>query len=579
MANAACITQKPGKILLSNRFEVRVMGAVAVVSDFQSAEEAEFIDDLGSKSSSQVEGAKLLELFESYARDMEGLKQMAAVMSAPDARSVVKYFEHASYCERVGYSRVDMSIFDYDAGKSALDALHWERALNMTNLLELMPQNRRSEWDDTIRQRKTPEFTREAVLSTLRDFQSNTFKYFAERVDGVFRALSGDHVTNVPQGFSKRLIIAQAIDSLDLVSTEKSGFVYDLRCVVARVLGLEEPNDYLGSPVIKGLRSHYGKWMPVDGGCMRFKLFQNGNLHIEVGPDLAWKLNAVLATLYPMAIPSQFRSKPKKLPPEFARYTTPLPPAVLHRLHEMRYGNRHGDEREAFTSCQHVLTYDSTYKLSSDISKQVEAAISAMGGVTRRRNAFTWFEFPYDPRPAISDVMVSGCIPDQVSHQFYPTKEFLARMAVDYAGIQPGDEVCEPEAGLGGIAQYIPADQLTCIEVSPLHCTVLEAQGFKTINADYLKWAENQPGPQFDRIISNPPFSKGRAVLHMQASATMLRPGGRLVAILPASMHGKNLFGEGWSVAWEGPFEDCFDGTGVVVSLMIADLDEERAEQ
>lgn len=131
------------------------MGAVAVVSDFQSAEEAEFIDDLGSKSTSQVEGAKLLELFESYARDMEVLKQMAAVMSAPDARSVVKYFEHASYCERVGYSRVDMSIFDYDAGKSALDALHWERALNMTNLLELMPQNRRSEWNDTIRQRKT----------------------------------------------------------------------------------------------------------------------------------------------------------------------------------------------------------------------------------------------------------------------------------------------------------------------------------------------------------------------------------------------------------------------------------------
>lgn len=550
------------------------MGAVAVVSDFQSAEEAEFIDDLGSKSTSKVEGEKLLELFDSYARDLEGLKEMAAVMSSPQARSVIEYFVHASYCEREGYKRVPMDIFDFEAGKSALDALHWRRALDLTNLLDIMPQVRRSEWNDTILLRKTPEFTREAVLSTLRDFQSNTFKYFAERVDGVFRALSGDHVTNVPQGFSKRLIISKVIDSLDLVSTEKGGYVYDLRCVVARVLGLEEPIGYLGSPVINGLRHHYGKWMPVDGGCMRFKLFQNGNLHIEVGPDLAWKLNAVLATLYPMAIPSQFRSKPKKAAPEFARYTTPLAPAVLHRLHEMRYGNRHFGEREAFTSCQHVLTYDSTYGLSSDISKKVEAAISAMGGVTRRRTAFTWFEFPYDPRPAIKDVMVSGCIPDQVSHQFYPTKEYLARMAVDYAGIGPGDDVCEPEAGLGGIAQFIPIEQLTCIEVSPLHCAVLGAQGFKTINADYLKWAEMQSGPQFDRIISNPPFSKGRAVLHMKASASMLRPGGRLVAILPASLHGKNLFGTGWSVSWEGPFEDCFDGTGVVVSLMIADLDE-----
>lgn len=549
------------------------MGAVAVVSDFQSADEAALCRELAFTEGSPVQSGKLAELFRAYAQDLEVIKQVSAVMDSPAAKSVLEYYEHASYDDRDGKKYVAPNYFALAPVKAALDAQYWDRALKLTNVLELMPQARRSEWASVIRTMKAPEFTPEATLTTLAEFQSNTLKYFAERVEGVFNALSKSHITNKPQGFSERMIVAGVIDKFGYVVSEKGGYIHDLRCAIARVKRTDEPPYGMNQGLINGLKYHYGKWRQVDGGAMRFKFFRNGNLHIEVSPDIAWQLNAVLATLYPLAIPSQFRAKPKKPAKEFHLYSKPLDFSTRAILGEMRYGNQLGGK--PFTSCRHVLTYDRGVTRGSQAEQLVEEAVKGVGGVPCRQNLFRWFEFDYDPRPVIGELMVSGCLPDHVSHQFYPTREKLARMAVDYADIRDGHDVCEPEAGLGGIAQYIPQDKLTCIEISALHCAVLEAMGFKTIRADYLKWADEQPGPMFDRIISNPPFSKGRAELHMKASAAMLRPGGRLVAILPASLHRKDILGPGWSVDWQGPFTGEFEHTGVSVSLMIADKFDE----
>ena len=39
---------------------------------------------------------------------------------------------------------------------------------------------------------------------------------------------------------------------------------------------------------------------------------KKGTAHFEIHPDMAWKLNCVLASMHPMAIPAEFRQKPKK---------------------------------------------------------------------------------------------------------------------------------------------------------------------------------------------------------------------------------------------------------------------------
>ena len=55
----------------------------------------------------------------------------------------------------------------------------------------------------------------------------------------------------------------------------------------------------------------------------------------------------------------------------------------------------------------------------------------------------------------------------------------------------------------------------------------------------------------------------------LQAAADMLKPDGRLVAILPASAKGKDLL-PGWSMEWARTFDNEFAGTSVSVVVLIA---------
>ena len=86
----------------------------------------------------------------------------------------------------------------------------------------------------------------------------------------------------------------------------------------------------------------------------------------------------------------------------------------------------------------------------------------------------------------------------------------------------------------------MPTDQTICVEISPLHCRVLEAKGLTVEQADFIKWAEitNQ---RFDKVVMNPPFSEGRAKAHVESAATLVNMGGRLVAILPRYERQRNI--------------------------------------
>ena len=50
------------------------------------------------------------------------------------------------------------------------------------------------------------------------------------------------------------------------------------------------------------------------------------------------------------------------------------------------------------------------------------------------------------------------------------------------------------------------------------------------VHADFLEWA-SRTAQRFDVAIMNPPFTGGQDVNHIRCAWTLLRPGGRLVAI------------------------------------------------
>src|SRR5690606_33951228 len=114
--------------------------------------------------------------------------------------------------------------------------------LNLTDVLDCMPQARRDEWNESIRKHATPTFAAHVVFATLSELLASRQRFFAERVDGIFRSLSGNHVTNSPTGFRKRMILEHVTDTWMHSCSSKAGVIDDLRKVVARFMGRDEPH-------------------------------------------------------------------------------------------------------------------------------------------------------------------------------------------------------------------------------------------------------------------------------------------------------------------------------------------------
>jgi len=122
--------------------------------------------------------------------------------------------------------------------------------------------------------------------------------------------------------------------------------------------------------------------------------------------------------------------------------------------------------------------------------------------------------------------------------QLFPTPADLADRMVEDADLKPGQNVLEPSAGTGAIIDAIRrklnhGTAITAVEINPtlahrlaffdcLGADRVHPKDFLTCNGDL---------GQFDRILMNPPFANGQDIAHIRHALTMLKPGGRLVAI------------------------------------------------
>jgi hypothetical protein len=122
---------------------------------------------------------------------------------------------------------------------------------------------------------------------------------------------------------------------------------------------------------------------------------------------------------------------------------------------------------------------------------------------------------------------------------YFPTPPDVARMVVEAADIQPGMRVLEPSAGSGAIADAIKAHamehgnvELLCNELSFRLVELLTLKGYLTCDADFMTFGPPPEGESWDRIIMNPPFEDSQDIEHVQHAYKLLKPGGRLVALM-----------------------------------------------
>lgn len=381
-------------------------------------------------------------------------------------------------------------------------------------------------------------------------------KFLSERVDGLFRILSGEHVTNSPAGFGKRMIIANVLNEYASERYRTAGHINDLRAIIAKFTGRGEPDYRASTTLIKALQGRWGEWVSVDGGAMRIRLYKKGTAHMEINPDIAYRLNQILAHLYPSAIPAEFRRKPvkaaKKLK-EFEMMDRPLPFAVLNLLDASR--PRRGGKSVHLTGLYGK-------EIGKDVIAEAGRVLESIGGCCIRNDEYT---FDYDPSEAIEEILISGCIPDKVSHQFFHTPQNIAEDAIEMAEIEQYHDCLEPSAGQGSLAVLMPIEKTVCIEISKLHCGILKAKGLRVIEGDF-DWHWSQIG-KFDRIVMNPPYSAGRWQHHTKTAIGILKKDGIIVAILPASA--KNSFSHpDIDIEWSREYKNEFSGTSVSVVIM-----------
>ena len=146
---------------------------------------------------------------------------------------------------------------------------------------------------------------------------------------------------------------------------------------------------------------------------------------------------------------------------------------------------------------------------------------------------------------------------------FFPTPAPLIELVIDKADIKSGHRVLEPEGGKGDLAQAAK-DAGGTVEVAETQNSlreILTDKGFNLVGNDMLEITAGG----YDRIVMNPPFENGQDREHVQHAYTLLKPEGRLVAIMSQgpfnrSMKADVAFRE-WFESVNGVMEDNQEGS------------------
>lgn len=196
-------------------------------------------------------------------------------------------------------------------------------------------------------------------------------------------------------------------------------------------------------------------------------------------------------------------------------------------------------------------------KLERGLYVQVDKVLKAAGGKwSRSDNAHI---FSRDPREALGLAIETGVATNrQQELQAFYTPDPIADLVAERAEIStpvmkgltianggPGATVSsplvlEPSVGGGSLVRAVfrknPFARVMAIDIDAQAIERLRGEQNPYVTcqvADFLtvKLA-HEPGNGFDRIVMNPPFTKGQDIAHVLHAWTFLKPGGILVAIM-----------------------------------------------
>jgi len=416
-----------------------------------------------------ISESKLSSMFE--LRDSE-LNELAIVNKALLGREgMLKHFKYKGAALNVN----DFNFNDFDLAKRKLDTLYWKKIIELSEVKDSMPSKKKEEWNSSILNNDVPDFTRENVIPTIQNILENQRFYFAERVDAVFHNLSDEHITNSPQGFGKRMIIKDIIDTkggvFSSADRKDCATLDDLRVVSSILLGNSRVNVSEGNTKdiidLMYQTKQIGKWVPIDGNTISLKVFKVGTVHVEIHPELVAKLNDILASIYPLAIPERFRRVVKNKSQD--SFINPIEDKCI----SIETGNELINYKRCYLHERHYKylkdlypEYDFLYEFKD--SEQVSQVLEMIGG--KNLNNGLWAFDDSRVLMALPTIVMNGSLPNIKDFQFYPTKSEVGHVAAELLRLNMQNEVgmlLEPSIGQGDLANTIPEANWIGVELSP----------------------------------------------------------------------------------------------------------------
>lgn len=154
-------------------------------------------------------------LIGAYQSERQRIEQLHEMMTGGGFSGALFHFMEGNSTDQGRYYTTNIAnLMQLEPAIASLNASYWSKALSLTDVYDSMPQKRRDEWNAQIRQpmgkkaqrrylndgdantleweiHPLPDFEEQSVRSTLSNLLLARSKFFAERVDGIFRALSG----------------------------------------------------------------------------------------------------------------------------------------------------------------------------------------------------------------------------------------------------------------------------------------------------------------------------------------------------------------------------------------------------
>lgn len=516
------------------------------------------------------------EMLISYEKGEAEMRRLHADLMSKENRGALQSFAYGAEAYHQSKSRSAfwasdlLELFDLQRAINARQEKYWFSLFSLCSLTNILPQQLWEQWKESFTAWRgtskggeklvagIPPFERSTVFGALSLIEAHRANFFSLRVKSLWDGLSPSHKTNFGGAFKKRMILNWMYSDSG-APTDKERVFHDLINMCSTIMtGAEDPFTSAYAELGHARKNH-GEWVEVMGGYLRIKAFLKGTLHVEIHPTIAYRLNVGLAYLYPNALPDEATLKPVQRKTGFGSVeliNVAIQPQVRSYLRDCLQDQ----QADGLWILRTRATSYAAGRLSGTIKTMIDEVLAQIGGV-REGDAHL---FDYPPMEVVSEIVLSGKIPEKVSHQFYATPPELAKEFVEWVGVGERALCYETSAGTGSIAKQMPL-QTYCIEVDRLRAMALDKMGFEVKHADFLRLAPSDLQGLADVVLMNPPYA-GRAWQdHMEHAAQFVREGGTVGGILPEGAPRKMPTIAGVEVVYSKPLRNRFKDTTISV--------------